>query len=375
MGISGVARLRSRMSEKLGRCPRCIRSAMLGMVATWLLTAAVYVWGNGVALALAGMLAAAFSLLFAGHIGAMVAREIGARRAFRRVRSDVPLASSPDRRRFFGASLRMLTAAAAVLAVDFGAATRVAAAQVGRILRLYVPLVPCNCYYTDNCKKTGRGNKCKYVWTGVSCQIVKKPDMKINGVFVCGEPPNIPQCDGLCMFKLARRLVWEEVQPFDVVQAAELYFQAYLQVGRRAGGPPDREIVRRAADIPLPVNWHLELIDAVHGALDATLGWDFMKCTVRPTCFGNVGQLTDVAAELVDAAREGFIAGLRDNNPDAVEAPLRDFWSRNEGFSPMHHGRCYAHGHPNAPDELTCQIDDLKGDLMLLLAGRTPARA
>jgi hypothetical protein len=98
-----------------------------------------------------------------------------------------------------------------------------------------------------------------------------------------------------------------------------------------------------------------------------------MPCVVSGTCFGNIGRLSDAAATLVDAAREGFVTGLLDNNPDAVDAPLREFWSQNAGFVPMHGGRCYPHGHPDAPDELTCQIDDLKADLTLLLAGRARA--
>ncbi len=68
------------------------------------------------------------------------------------------------------------------------------------------------------------------------------------------------------------------------------------------------------------------------------------------------------------------MAGLLDNDPDAVEAPLRSFWSRTEAFVPMHGGRCYPHGHPDAHDEPTCQIEELKADLRLLLTGRTPAR-
>jgi hypothetical protein len=102
--------------------------------------------------------------------------------------------------------------------------------------------------------------------------IVKKPNTKINDVFICGEIPNMPQCDGLCIFNPPRLIDWEHVLPIDLARAAHLYFQAYLQVGRNGGGPPDRGIVQRAADLPLPINWHLELIDAVHGALNVTLG-------------------------------------------------------------------------------------------------------
>ncbi len=376
MPITQLARLRSLISAKLGRCSRCIQRALLGTIAAWIVAAGGYVSGSGIALLLTVSVASAFSLLFAAHLGAMVAREMRVRRRFRRVVSSPrAIAASPERRRFFAVSLKAVTAAAAILMVDFGAGVRVASAQAARLMRLYPRLLsPCNCYYSENCQETGRGNKCKYVWTGVSCLIVPKPHTKINDVYICGEIPGNPQCDGLCTVKPIRPINWEEVIPFEVAQAADLYFRAYLRAGVRGGGPPDRALVRRAGDLQLPINWHLELIDAVHGALDVTLGWDFMPCTERNTCFGHVPRLEETAAALVDAAREGFVAGLLDNDPGAVEAPLRSFWSRTEAFVPMHGGRCYPHGHPDAHDEPTCQIEELKADLRLLLTGRTPAR-
>ena len=370
-------RLRNLVSAKLGRCPRCIRASIIGTVAGWILVAAANAWANPLALYLVLPIAAAFTLVFVAHVVAIGAREVAARRRFRRVKESFgrPAPSSPQRRQFFGSTLKIGAAAAATFFVDLTAGARVASADITRLFKLFLKIRLCNCYYSSNCSSTGRGTKCLWTWNGAVCLWRPKPATMINGVHICGENPGDPQCDGLCTGLIIRHIDWNRVIAIDVAEAADLYFQAYLAAGRSGGGPPDRSFVERAAALRLPMNWHLELIDAVHRSLNVTLGWDFMPCTFDETCFGQVPRLSEDAAALIDAAREGFVAGLRDNDPRAVEAPIRDFWSRTESYEPMHSGRCYPHGHPDAPDAATCQVEELKADLALLLAGRVPRRA
>lgn len=369
--------VRSLVSAKLGRCPRCIRASITGTIAGWILVAGAYAWVSPLTMYLLLPITAAFTLLFAAHIAAIVTREVDARRKFRRVKESFarPTPASPPRRQFFGSTLKIVGAAAATFFVDLTAGARVASADITRLFKLFLRIKLCNCYYSSDCSNTGRGTKCLWTWNGAVCLWRPKPTTTINGVLICNESPGDPKCDGLCTGFIIRHIDWAHVFVIDVAEAADLYFQAYLAAGRRGGGPPDRSFVERAAALHLPMNWHLELIDAVHRSLDATIGWDFMPCTFDETCFGHVPRLSEDAAALVDAAREGFVVGLRDNNPGAVEAPIRDFWSRTESYAPKHTGRCYPHGHPDAPDPATCQIEELRADLTLLLAGREPRRA
>lgn len=350
---------------------------MIGILAAWIAAAALYAWSGPVSVLVSAPTVAAFTILFAAHVGAIVVREMAVRRRFRQVQSATVRSrqSSSARRRFVVTSGKLAAATAATFFVDLGAGARVASADIRRLLNVFLKFRFCNCYYSSNCKDTGRGTKCLWTWNGAVCLWRAKPATMINGVHICGEYPGDPQCDGLCTGLTIRHIDWAHVLVIDVTEAADLYFRAYLTAGRRGGGPPDMELIDRVSQIRLPMNWHLELIDAVHRSLDVTLGWDFMKCNVDATCFGQVPRLGDDAAALIDAAREGFVAGLRDNDPNAVVEPIRSFWSRTESFAPMHTGRCYPHGHPDAPEVAACQIDELKADLTLLLAGREAARA
>jgi hypothetical protein len=350
---------------------------MIGTLGAWIAAAGLYVWAGPLGLLVTTPVAAVFTIMFAAHVGAIVVREMAVRRRFRRVQSATlrSIPSSPPRRQFFGTTVKIAAATAAAFFVDLGAGARVASADITRLLKVFLKVRFCNCYYSSNCKNTGRGTKCLWTWNGAVCLWRAKPTTTINGVRICGESPGDPQCDGLCTGLTIRNIDWDQVLVVNVAEAADLYFRAYLTAGRRGGGPPDTALIERASRLRLPMNWHLELIDAVHRSLDVTLGWDFMKCNVDETCFGQVPRLGDDAAALVDAAREGFVAGLRDNDPDAVDEPIRSFWSSTERFAPMHTGRCYPHGHPDVPDPATCQIEELKADLTLLLAGRVPGRA
>ncbi len=350
---------------------------MIGTLAAWIAAAVLYAWAGLLGLLVSAPVVALYTALFAAHVSAIVVREMAVRRRFRRVQSAMGrgVHLNAARRQFVGTTGKIAAATVATLFVDLGAGARVASADIRRLLSVFLKFKFCNCYYSSNCKNTGRGTKCLWTWNGAVCLWRAKPSTTINGVRICGESPGDPQCDGLCTGLTIRHIDWAHVFVIDVAEAADLYFRAYLTAGRRGGGSPDMELIDRASQVRLPMNWHLELIDAVHRSLDVTLGWDFMKCNVDATCFGQVPRLGDDAAALVDAAREGFVAGLRDNDPDAVVEPIQSFWSRTESFAPMHTGRCYPHGHPDAPEVAACQIDELKADLMLLLAGRMPARA
>jgi hypothetical protein len=112
-------RIRTLADAKLGRCPRCIRSAVLGTVLSWAGLAMVGLgWPHPVALLVAGLLAAAFTLLLAGHLIVLSGRVAV---ALREVERDQPADGRPEAvtrsRREFAATVLQVSAAALTAAL------------------------------------------------------------------------------------------------------------------------------------------------------------------------------------------------------------------------------------------------------------------
>jgi hypothetical protein len=120
------------------------------------------------------------------------------------------------------------------------------------------------------------------------------------------------------------------------------------------------------------MDWHFELQDAVHEALDLINGWDLARSFEQLECFGEIPIFRSVAdAELFGAARRGVVEGLLNNNPEAPAVPIREFWDVFPDFpGPIHQGRCYHVHDGGPPDPPSCQIQEFVSMLQYLLEGR-----
>ena len=110
--------------------------------------------------------------------------------------------------------------------------------------------------------------------------------------------------------------------------------------------------------------------DAVHNLLDVVIGWDFMRARDQHVDFGQIPALDSAPRELLNLVRTGFVTGLLNDDTDAVTPLIQSFWAQGDVYRPTHLGRCYPHGHADAPDLPTCQEQEINGLLTLLLLGR-----
>lgn len=234
----------------------------------------------------------------------------------------------------------------------------------------------CGCYYASNCRDTDRGAYCNQVGDCMGregCRCVPKPDQRINGELICGGEPGDPQCSGFCTDERATGARWETATPAQVAGAIDRLLSAYITVGRQGGGRPPAAVLEQI-DSQVPTPWREEIIGAVHNILFALLAGDLIKPSLLEPSWkaqlAQVPQLSESAVRLIDSVREGFVAGLRENDPQRVVDPIQRFWAEHN-FSPLHRTLCYSHGHPGAPNTVTCQINQIRGLLAVLLKGRT----
>ena len=140
-------------------------------------------------------------------------------------------------------------------------------------------------------------------------------------------------------------------EPEELAAAVDFYFKAYLKPARLGDGTADAALFSRAQAIWLGERTrelHAVVQEAIHEALDTTLGFDFVF--PQPACFnpsrlGNVRAVPEAGPGLIQTVRTGFLEGILNRDPSAVDQPLREFWKRNPEYHPNHTGRYYPHGH------------------------------
>lgn len=348
--------VRQQFRTKLGRCTLCMRWARNGSVVTAAATVASLIlsapgWFSGFIAAVALL----FLALLLAHCIVFTNREYARTKRVRALRSRLaPQGAEVLPRR----ALLSTTAAMASGALSFSRAVAANAACPP----------DCRCYYSSDCRNTSRGDTCDR--TNGSCTERPKPNERINGVLICNEKPGEPKCDGLCKSQRRPGASWSNVDLNLVANAADLYLRAYQTAAAGAGGPPDPGLLVQALAVAISNDWHLELQDAVHNLLDVLIGWDFLRGRDQYVEFGEVPALESAPLQLLSSIRMAFVAGLRNNQPEAATPALLSFWAQGEVYRPMHLGRCYPHGHPNMPDIPACQAEEISGLLTLLLRGR-----
>ena len=212
--------------------------------------------------------------------------------------------------------------------------------------------VTCTCYWDRDC---GTGGDC----TGYGkCTKSGKLDGTCKTVATEEPLPHGGAATSVAALRLAL-----PVPPADasaVRDAVELYVRAYAVPVDAGTGRPDATLLAAAQRIDLGARHaerHLRIQEAVHEALDATLGFDFILPEiygdlyggavygVDARLFGNVRFVPHGADEVVAAVRDALSAALADGDPAAVGAPLAAFWQANPDYAPLHTGRYYPHGH------------------------------
>lgn len=198
----------------------------------------------------------------------------------------------------------------------------------------------CNCYWSSEC---GSGQSCDY---GSGCTKTGK-------------------LDGTCKAAGAGG----GLSPVGVSLAANalgLWMDGY-QRPDRVKGLPNMDIWNRIEALNLTPQDQRRVQLAAFNALDVLLGFDFAhprgNCGVYDArCLGILRIPPDKQAQqLLQYARRGLSAALRDRNPAALRRELRAFWQKQPTFRPHHTGRCYPHGHPEFGRRsiVDCQIDEL----------------
>lgn len=215
----------------------------------------------------------------------------------------------------------------------------------------------CNCYWDSDCGDTTPDctgyNKCKL-------------QGKLDGT--CQGRDAVPVDPGTTTDALSVDVgPAAGPNPAAVAHAVELYVKAYLSPTVEGTGRGDIELIREAQQVDLGRRHaarHLKIQEAVHEALDATLGFDFLMPFPHGDLFGgavygydsahfgNVRIVPPAAPELVEAVRTGLVEAVRTGDAAAVAAPLGDFWQRNPDYEPFHTGRYYPHGHEHESQEV-----------------------
>ena len=198
----------------------------------------------------------------------------------------------------------------------------------------------CNCYWSSEC---GTNQTCDY---GSGCTKVGK-------------------LDGTCKTSGSGG----GLSPVGVSLASStmsLWLDAYRQPDR-VKGIANTDLWKRieASDMPQQDKRRLQL--AAFNVLDVLLGFDFShprgNCSAYdPRCLGILRiPPSRQAQQLLQHARKGLSAALRDRNSSVLQRELRAFWRSNSKFRPHHTGRCYPHGHREFGQRsvVQCQIDEL----------------
>lgn len=212
-----------------------------------------------------------------------------------------------------------------------------------------LPCCTCTCYWDSDCTSNDCG---RY-----------------------GECTASGKLDGLCATAGEAVLIWDPgFDPSDVGDAADLYMQAYSVPVMVGEGRPDALLFCEAQKVVLgnanEAN-HEAIRQLVHEVLDAVLGFDF-EFPQGDENVGNIRGVPPQAVDILEAARAGFVTAIMTENPDAVAAPLEDFWAANPEYHPNHTGRYYPHGHPGEPlDSLASQINALTVRVARILIGAT----
>jgi hypothetical protein len=203
---------------------------------------------------------------------------------------------------------------------------------------IIVEPVTCTCYWDADC---GTGGDC----TGYGkCTRSGKLDGTCKTVVVVDQPQAILSGDAPQQLRFA-------AEPEELAAAVDLYFKAYLKPARLGDGTADARLFSRAQAVWLgsrTQELHAAVQEAIHEALDTTLGFDFVF--PEPACFnpsglGNLRAVPEAGPGLIQAVRIGFTEGILNRDPSAVDQPLREFWKQNPDYHPNHTGRYYPHGH------------------------------
>lgn len=213
----------------------------------------------------------------------------------------------------------------------------------------------CNCYWSSEC---GSGQSCDY---GSGCTKTGK-------------------LDGTCKASGAGGL-----SPVGVDMASSaigLWMDGYERPDR-IKGLPNADIWKRIEALNLSQEDKRKVQLAAFNALDVLMGFDFAhprgNCAVYDArCLGILRIPPDrQAQQLLQHAKRGLTAALRDRNTSVLRRELRTFWRQQPRFTPHHTGRCYPHGHPEfgrrSPQD--CQFDELSRIVDDLLATYKPQKS
>lgn len=182
--------------------------------------------------------------------------------------------------------------------------------------------------------------------------------------------------DGVCFD--ARIKANPFLHPSAEFPAVGIWFDAYREVGLNGTGRLTMERVKQleaqASSLPHPNLSSKQVRNAVHSALQVTMGYDLRFDPGEPWLVA-IPKLHPQALELIDATKEGFEAAIKANDPDKIVIPIERFWQKNPDFHPMHTGPCYVHGHKwiqTVTDQKNCQVNGLKRILSVLLGVGKP---
>lgn len=328
------------LRAKFGKCGLCMRLSFVGTLGGWLVFLTLNFIGPIALFVKMSVFLVTLSLtmLWLGHITAFIHRKISTaiavHRALHRAEYE-PILKGPNlsRRRLLALGVK-----AAVGAFLISLPTRTAFAAPD-----------CDCYFSSDCPPGY--DICRFRWQ--NC--IRRP----KG---CVGDPGLGQCDGVCLPFTAS---WVGVSSVDVARAVNLYFRAYREAARQGGGRPSESLLSQARSIPLPDPWHTELHGLVINTLIVLLAEDF-----EPP---EIVQVSDIKATvaLIDAARQGWIQAIMQNDPQATIPPLVRFWQQYPTYSPIRPWRCYPHGHRHfQPSPLECHTTEFLGMLGSLLRGR-----
>lgn len=198
----------------------------------------------------------------------------------------------------------------------------------------------CNCYWSTEC---GSNQSCDY---GSGCTHVGK-------------------LDGTCKASGSGG----GLSPVGVSLAANgmgLWLDAYKEPDR-VKGLANIDIWNRIEALKMPQQDKRRLQLAAFNVLDVLLGFDFAhprgNCGVYDArCLGILRiHPSKQAQQLLEHARKGLSAALRDRNSSVLQRELYAFWKKQPTFRPHHTGRCYPHGHREfgRRSVAQCQIDEL----------------
>ncbi len=342
-GFRGLVR------AKLGRCTRCMRLALTGVVLAWLVFFALpRIWTSSTASLVVLVIAGALSALWLLHLLRFI--QLAVHRA-----QVLGLRSPPGTAR----PNPLVTILVALWTGVLSSIPRLAFAP------LAAGMPPCNCYFHDDC---GFLRWCNY---NDPCYWVKK------GETPCPSREEPGGCDGTCQWF---GHIMADADAQEVARTVDLYFSAFHHAATQLDGPgrpgaPDDQLLRDARSTSLPPGWHDELQSFVFAALDLVLGRDFElgewgwcsgRFRYKNAFLAHIPDSQGMPA-LIDATRNGFTNAILRNSIDEIEPPIKEFWATFPSYTPAHGGRCYPHGHDIYDTAIECQIANLRAMLAAML--------